>query len=224
MISPAHEHSAPPRHATLRRLFRRGRALEEKLALIVDAHLRQLEEQRDRFERTIADLERREQLLSDAKASVERLLRLGSRDLDAREADIARLIAELTEREQQTREREEEVARRRSETGAVELKRLLVEQRERALSEREEALAEKEHAVAEHEREAARPPELAPALAFVPGSSYRLVELASEATMPDGKVVVDGEPYDVVRVGPSPLPGDERRCAYLVAPTPAPAS
>jgi hypothetical protein len=29
-------------------------------------------------------------------------------------------------------------------------------------------------------------------------------------------VEVDEEEYLVARVGPSPLPGDDRRCAYLV--------
>src|SRR5918992_611977 len=93
---PAADDSRPG----LRRLLRRGPGPEERLAALIEAHRRDLEAQRTRFAETVEDLERREQLLSDAKASVERLLRLGSRDLDAREADVARLLTEAAERDQ----------------------------------------------------------------------------------------------------------------------------
>jgi len=195
--------------SAVRRLLRRGPTPEERLAELIDSHRQDLDQQQARFEQTIEDLERREQLLSDAKASVERLLRLGSRDLDAREADVARLIAELTEGEQRVREEEAELSRRRSEIGAVELRRVRVEQRERALEEREAGIDARE-------REAPERDAPAPRLAFVPGTAYRLVELDDPGMVSGGVVLVEGERYEIARIGRSPLPGDDRLCAYLV--------
>lgn len=204
------------------RLRRTGPTPEERLSEVVEEHRRELEEQTRRFEETLRDLERREQLLSDSRASVERMLRLGTRDLDAREADFARLVRDLSEREERLREREErmrereeELAHRRSELGAVELKRLAVEQRERALDAREER-------VAAQERRLEAAPGRGPAaqspvrLALVPGTRYRLVELEPASVDPGDTLVVDEVTYHVVRVGSSPLPADERRCAFLL--------
>ena len=231
MIGPAsHEPSTPERDehgegdSALRRLLRRRPTPEQRLAAIIDAHRHDLDEQRARFEQTIEDLERREQLLSDAKASVERLLRLGSRDLDARETDLARLIAELTEREQRLHEEEAELARRRGETGAVELRRVRVEQRERALEERERVLEEREAHIAGQEYEAQNTAPHTPRLAFVPGTAYRLVELDDTASISGRAIEIEGERYEIARIGPSPLPGDDRRCAYLVRGLREPAS
>jgi hypothetical protein len=50
----------------------------------------------------------------------------------------------------------------------------------------------------------------------VPGDEYRLRELETDTLGPGAEVVVDDVGYTVARLGPSPLPGDERRCAYLV--------
>ena len=61
---------------------------------------------------------------------------------------------------------------------------------------------------------AGEPP--SPALAFVPGASYRLVEVDRPGLEPGDSLEIDEEEYLVGRVGPSPLPGDGRRCAYLV--------
>jgi hypothetical protein len=44
---------------------------------------------------------------------------------------------------------------------------------------------------------------------------YRLTELPGAAPQPGDRVEVDGAAYRVVRTGPSPLPGDARRCAYV---------
>jgi hypothetical protein len=209
------EHEPPDmagrRLRRIRRRFRRGPSSEERLAQFVEERRREFDAQTARFEQTLADLERRERLLSDARASVERLLRLGSKDLDVREADITRVMEELTDREASIREQESELAERRSQLGAVELKRLAVEQREQALEAREARVAEAEERVAEH---GVSPMALdPPTLALVPGARYRLVEI--DPTEPGGPVVVDGDAYDVLRTGPSPLPGDGRRCAYL---------
>jgi hypothetical protein len=67
--------------------------------------------------------------------------------------------------------------------------------------------------------EAAAPPELAATerhVLFVASpSGYRLVEREGAAPGRGSEVDVDGRRYRSVRVGPSPLPGDRRRCAFL---------
>jgi hypothetical protein len=199
----------------------RGPTPEERLAELIGRHRRTLDEQASRFEETLTDLERREQLLSDSRASVERLLRLGANDLDAREAELSALMEDLARREVRLREQEEGLARRRSELGAVELKRLAVEQRERSLAAREErlrALEESlgEHAAPEPPRPAAPPEEGAVSLALVPGARYRLAETEATVSRAGDSLEIDGVEYVVLRIGPSPLPGDRRRCAYLV--------
>jgi uncharacterized protein (DUF3084 family) len=182
----------------------------------------ELEAQAAALEDAIGDLERRESLLRDSRASLERLLRLGTNDLDSREAELAQLIRELTTREERLREHEDEMARRRSELGAVELKRASVEQRERAVAERELALEEREQLLARAEAEAAettREPIPSPegvGLAFVPGDRYRLVEIDEPGLRAGARLELEDAEHVVARIGPSPLPGDARRCAYLV--------
>ena len=52
-------------------------------------------------------------------------------------------------------------------------------------------------------------------LIFVPGDRYRLVEAEGRAPAVDDVVELEDHSYRVVRVAPSPLPADERRCAFL---------
>ncbi len=167
----------------------------------------------------MADLERREELLRDMRASVERLLRLGTRDLTDRELELSELGREFLEREARLSAEEAEVNRRRSELGAVELKREAIEQRERLLAQRERELAAEERAEA-----VSPPPEAEPSdepattrvtLLFVPGPAYRLMEVEHRSLQPGEPVEVDGEPFIVARVARSPLPHDVRLCAYL---------
>jgi septal ring factor EnvC (AmiA/AmiB activator) len=199
--------------AFMRRLVARGPAPEERLERLLAERRRELETHAQRFAAKLEDLERREQLLRDTRASVERLLRLGTADLEERELELTQLVGELAEREARIRAQEAELARRRAELGAVELKRAAVERRERALEEREAALGARER-TAGHE---ARPETDAPSphLLFVPGPAYRLVEATHPPLAPGDPVEVEGVPYLVVRTGPSPLPGDARSCAYL---------
>jgi len=192
-------------------LAAQGGTPEERLERLLTERQRELEEKVARLEESALDLERREGLLRDSRASLERLLRLGSSDLDNRELDLTRLVAELEAREQRLHEEEEQLARRRAELGAVELKRASLEQRERALEERERVLGQPGGNGAPAETEATI------VLAFVPGPQYRLVELAPVSARPGEALAVEGDEYTVARVGPSPLPGDSRRCAYLVA-------
>ena len=196
-----------------------GSLSEDQLEGLLDERRRELETQTAALESAIADLERRESLLRDSRASLERLLRLGTSDLDSRESELAELIRELTAREERLQDAESELTRRRSELGAVELKRASVEQRERTLAEKEVELEERERS-APSALEEARPLPGTPArpveLAFVPGVRYRLVEIAGAALEPGAAFTHDEYEYVVARVGPAPLPGDTRRCAYLV--------
>jgi hypothetical protein len=53
-------------------------------------------------------------------------------------------------------------------------------------------------------------------LVFVPApGGYSLHAVEGEAPAPGDRVVVEGRERIVAKLGPSPLPGDERRCAYL---------
>jgi hypothetical protein len=181
---------------------------EDQLEGLLDERRRELEAQAVALENAIADLEQRESLLRDSRASLERLLRLGTSDLDSRESELAELIRELTAREERLQEAEDELTRRRSELGAVELKRASVEQRERALAEREVELGGR--------AQSTPAPATTVELAFMPGERYRLVETGGVALEPGSSFTQGEDEYLVARVGPSPLPGDRRRCAYLV--------
>jgi CheY-like chemotaxis protein len=52
-------------------------------------------------------------------------------------------------------------------------------------------------------------------LLFVPGQAYRLVELEPRALRRGATIELEDGTYVVARLGPAPLPGDSRRCAYL---------
>lgn len=53
-------------------------------------------------------------------------------------------------------------------------------------------------------------------VAFVSSSAgYRIAERVGEAPARGAVVELDGGSYRVRRLGPSPLPGDRRRCAYV---------
>jgi hypothetical protein len=189
---------------------------EDQLEQALSERRRELEAQAAALEEAIVALERRESLLRDSRASLERLLRLGTTDLDSRESDLAELIRELTAREERLNAEETELTRRRSELGAVELKRATIEQRERAVSERELALGD---LAAETETETAPPHAPAEAtmeLVFVPGERYLLLEIEATPLAGGAPFELEGQQYVVARAGPSPLPRDRRRCAYLV--------
>jgi chromosome segregation ATPase len=204
--------------AVSRKLGHHDTTPEERLEQLLAERRRELEQHAGSFESAVADLGRREELVRDARTSVERALRVGTADLDAREGDLADVAHELTKREARIRAEEAALADRRSELGAVELKRAAVEQREQALAARETDLAAREEALEVREQAPAPTPGEAPSpvLAFVPGASYRLVDIDRPGIGPGDPLEVEEEEYLVGRVGPSPLPGDSRRCAYLV--------
>jgi hypothetical protein len=191
----------------MRKILGSGASGEDDLEELVAGRRGELEAQAAALEETVQDLERREALLRDSRASLERLLRLGTSDLDSRESELAELIRELTAREERLGQEEVELARRRSELGAVELRRAAVEQREQALVERETELTA---------GSPSEPRDRSVQLVFVPGAAYRLLEIETATLAPGTTFAIDDDEYVVTRSGPSPLPGDARRCAYLV--------
>jgi hypothetical protein len=210
------DHDEDPRGGLVRRVLGgAGPSPEERLEQLLAHRRRELEEHAARLRESIAELERREELLRDSRASVERMLRMGTSDLEAREAELTDYLSTLTAREAALSEGEDDLARRRQELGAVELKRAAVERRERAVEAREDELAEREERLTARSAGGAASAEPVE-LVFVPGERYRLVEIDT-APLARGFVLdVEGVDYSVVRIGPSPLPGDARRCAYLV--------
>lgn len=202
----------------VRRVLSTGPTPEERLEELLAERRRELDEAAARFDASIADLERREELLRDSRASVERMLRLGRGDLEARENELTDFLRELTEREARIAETEAEIARRRQELGAVELKRATVERRERDLAAREAQLVELEAEAGQRDAHVipGEPRAETVELVFVSGPSYRLVERSVGDLVPGATIEIDAEAYVVERVGPSPLPGDRRRCAFLV--------
>jgi hypothetical protein len=185
---------------------------EDRLDDLLLERRRELDEQVARLVEAVSGIERREELVRDSRTSVERVLRVGTNDLDLRESELADRIGEMTAREERLRAGEAELAQRRSELGAVELKREAVERRERALADREAVIAEREAELAES---ASTRSDVA-SLVFVPGALYRLAEIEPTPLIPGEAIELEGDPYEVARIGPSPLPADIRRCAYLV--------
>jgi hypothetical protein len=201
------------RGGLVRRVLSSGPNPEERLEELLAQRRRELDQHAEQLHASIAELERREELLRDSRASVERMLRLGTSDLEARETELTGYLRELSEREKLVAEAEEELGRRRQELGAVELKRAAVERRERAVEAREADLDERE-ATSAVAATLAEPVSIE--LAFVPGASYALLELEAVPLTPGSELEIAAETFVVSRIGRSPLPGDSRRCAYLV--------
>ena len=216
MTSPDQQENEEARRGGLvRRVLNQGPSPEQQLEEIIAQRRSELDAHAERLRESIAELERREELLRDSRASVERMLRLGTADLEAREAELTSFLSSLTERESSLSDAEADLARRRQELGAVELKRASVERRERAVAARENELTELEHQATE--LAPVTPPDAAPVeLVFVPGERYRLVEIDATSLTRGHVFDVEGLEYVVARIGRSPLPGDARRCAYLV--------
>ncbi len=205
-----------------RRVLAHAASPEEKLERLLAERSHELEEQAARFEQAMEDLERREELLRDMRASVERMLRLGTTDLTEREAEVEELNREVTERRARLSAEEAELERRRGELGAVELKREAIERRERALAAREEQLEARQ--ATQVTELSAGPPATRPndlegeqpvGLLFVPGPAYTLVEVESRTLRRGEEIDHEGKTYLVTRLGRAPLPGDARTCAYL---------
>ncbi len=201
------------RGGIVRRVLQSGPNPEQRIEELLAQRRRELDEHAEQLHASIAELERREELLRDSRASVERMLRLGTSDLEARENELTGYLRELGEREKALAEEEEDLGRRRQELGAVELKRASVERRERAVEVRELELAERE---AEVTAVVTRAESESVELAFVPGANYTLTELDAVELTTGLELEIADETFVVARIGRSPLPADGRRCAYLV--------
>lgn len=210
MTTPDSSSEDERRGGLVRRVLASGSNPEERLEELLAQRRRELDAHAEQLHASIAELERREELLRDSRTSVERMLRLGTSDLEAREEELAGYLRELTTREKELAQAEEELGERRQELGAVELKRAAVERRERALDAREAELAEREAAAPRLPSESEQVE-----LAFVPGAEYALVELDAAPLSAGLELEVANDVFVVTRIGRSPLPGDARRCAYL---------
>jgi hypothetical protein len=210
----------------VRRAFGHEPSPEQELERVLSERSAELEDYAAQFEETVLELGRREERLRDERASVERLVRTSTAELEAREKELVAFERELRGREDRLSAAESELARRRTDLGAVELKRAALEQRERALETRESSLEARESRLAdESEAPSAGITSSTVELCFVPGASYRLVEIAPTELATGRAVEIDDEKYMVARIGRSPLPGDARRCAYLargIQPSPEP--
>ncbi len=218
MTTPGESENEEARGGLVRRVLSSGPSAEKRLEELLAQRRAELDEHAARLRESIAELERREELLRDSRASVERMLRLGTSDLEAREAELTDFLAGLTERESALAAAEEDLARRRQELGAVELKRAAVERRERALEARATELEQLE---TELEERAAAAPSLGTdpvvvELVFMPGERYRLVDVEPVELTRGYAFDIEGVEYAVARIARSPLPADDRRCAYLV--------
>ena len=218
MTSPDEHENDEAKPGLVRRVLNPGPSAEKRLEELLAQRRTELDAHAARLRESIAELERREELLRDSRASIERMLRLGTSDLEAREAELTDFLVGLTEREAALSAAEEDLGRRRQELGAVELKRAAVERRERALEARESDLEQRETELDERAASTAAsdPGPVLVELVFMPGERYRLVDVEPVELTRGYAFDVEGTAYAVARIGRSPLPGDERRCAYLV--------
>ena len=207
--------SAGPAGIVRRAFGHGGPDPQRELERVLQERRSELQEYAARFEQTALELSHREERLRDERASVERLIRRSTAELEAREKELVDFERQLRAREERLSTAEADVARRRGDLGAVELKRAALDRRERAVEAREAALESSQAAVDAAEDEPGSI-ETEVELLFVPGVGYRLVTAAGQAVLTGETIEVEGEEYAVARIGRSPLPRDPRRCAYLV--------
>ena len=213
MTSTDHSHDDDRRGGIVRRVLSAGPNPEERLEELLAQRRRELDAHAEQLHASIAELERREELLRDSRASVERMLRLGTSDLEARETELTGYLRELTDAGEGAR-RERRGAR--TPTPGARSRRAQARRGRASRARRRSARAE----VAEREAAA---PAVAIGRSRSPSSSrsfrernYALVELEAVELTPGLELEVADETFVVARIGRSPLPGDSRRCAYLV--------
>ena len=197
----------------------------DAVAELIAVHGRELELRSEKLLTAVHDLERREERTRELHTRVEQILREGSAELDARQAELNVRAAELERREAELAVAEAQVAERGRELGAVELRRAAVERREEAVRTR---AIELERQAGEVSTLAARldavgtaaaaeddaPPETAHVVLTV-ASAYRLLEREGPAPAPGDAVELEDGEYRCVRLTISPFPADTRRCALL---------
>jgi chromosome segregation ATPase len=179
----------------------RFREAEEQLA----ERIQELDERAAQLSAAADELDERASQAEAIADEVERRLRAESAELDAREAQLDELVATLERREAGLTIRESELEERRRQLGAVELQRAALERRETAVAERERQLVTVLKRVDDESSH----------LLFVPGERYSLAEQVGPPPPPGGAVELERVRYVVARLGTSPFPMDDRRCAYL---------
>jgi hypothetical protein len=203
-------------------LVERERAFAEREARL-DARLARdanaLDERRDALAllgRELRDREARVEHLEQRSAAVEgRAGELDERErrLASDEAEARRRAEEVDARERALRGREDELHAREARLLADELG---VRRRSEEVAAREAGQSAQPAAAAEPTPKPRHEPERC--LLFVPGADgYRLVSLDVTPPAVGESVEIDGERFNVVRTGRSPLPGDARPCVYLAA-------
>jgi len=214
----------------LRGLFAPSDAADAVAELVAERG-RELEERSAEIRAVVQELEHREERARELHLKVEQILRDGAAELDLRHAELSVRSAELDTRETAVVQAEARVEERRRSLGAVELRAAAVERREEAVRLRDREL---EHRAAELAELARALDELGNTLAaagpqperedehvvLAADGRYHLAVRPGPAPKPGDVVELDDGPYRCIRVGGSPLPGDDRRCAVL-EPVPA---
>jgi hypothetical protein len=206
--------------------FRRRRPTEDPEATLA-AQARRLGETADRVAAEVAGLVERERAVGERERRLDERLERDAHVLDERRDELAALARDLVERQRGVEEldrrageldgREQRLASREEELHAREA-RLLAD--ELAVRRRSDELDLREEALAALPQPPSSGPRSEPdrCLLFVPqADGYRLLSIDIAPPAPGERLELEGEPFSVVRLGPSPLPGDHRRCAYLAA-------
>lgn len=157
----------------------------------------------------VAELEERRTELGAVelrRAAVER----HEEALALRVAEIERVRDELAARIDAAPSAEQVEADRARAAAALEAAQAELTVREAEVAELERRLEEAAAGAAPTERTDAH-------VAILPGVGYRLVERSGAPPLPGEEVEIEGARYRVTRVGSSPLPADDRRCAFLEA-------
>ena len=171
-----------------------------------------------------AAVERREAALDERQAELERLageLRQRVDDVEHRAAELDERAATTARAAHELAERDADLARRSVELDerGAQLSSHAQETDERAAQLARRAAELDERLSAATEPSAPSHPTHGPRsdahLLVVPGLGYRLLAQAGPVPSEGEVLELDGTRYRVTRSGRSPLPGDDRRCAYL---------
>ncbi|HJU46995.1 MAG TPA: hypothetical protein VJ689_02605, partial [Gaiellaceae bacterium] len=136
--------------------------------------------------------------------------------LDVRQATLTEAVAELEAKIRELTAAQAAVTERERRVAEA-------EERERETTRREAELVAREQRLREQAEEIERrrtelPPEAPPETAhllLVPGERYELHEADGAPPAAGAEITLGETGYRVVRIGPSPYPGDARRCAFL---------
>jgi chromosome segregation ATPase len=210
----------PQPRKRLRGLFMPTDAADEVANLLAE-HGKELEERSAQIREAVVALEHREERARELHFRVEQVLRDGALELDLRQAELSNRSSELDAREAAVEQAHEKVESRRRALGAVELRAAAVERREDAVRLREQELERRAEELAQRAREledslASAVPVRDDEHVVITASGTYALRIRPGAAPSAGQLVEIGDATFVcVRVAASPLPGDDRRCAFL---------